>query len=48
MLHAMERKGYLESRTERAGRSHRRVYRATPYGLEALKMARKKGSGVCA
>ena len=42
MLHAMERKGYLVSRTERAGRSHRRIYRATPYGIEALYLAHEK------
>jgi DNA-binding PadR family transcriptional regulator len=42
MLHAMERKGYLESRTERAGRSRRRLYRATPYGIEALAQAQEK------
>ena len=40
MLHALEKKGYLSSRTERAGRSQRRIYRATPYGVEALVMAR--------
>src|SRR3954447_296133 len=42
MLHGLERKGYLTSGTERAGRSHRRIYRATPYGVEALQMAREK------
>ncbi len=42
MLHAMERKGYLESRTERAGRSQRRIYQATPYGIEALALAQDK------
>ena len=42
MLHAMERKGYLESRTERAGRSHRRVYRATAFWVEALAIAQDK------
>jgi PadR family transcriptional regulator PadR len=42
MLHAMERKGYLESRIERAGRSQRRVYRATSYGIDALAMAQDK------
>lgn len=42
MLHSLERKGYLTSRTERAGRSQRRIYRATPYGLEALNAAREK------
>lgn len=40
MLHALERKGYLTSRTERTGRSRRRVYAATPYGIEALNTAR--------
>jgi PadR family transcriptional regulator, regulatory protein PadR len=42
MLHALERKGYLTSRTEPAGRSRRRIYRATPYAVEALDMAREK------
>lgn len=42
MLHAMERKGYLTSRSERVGRSVRRVYRATPYGIEGLQVARDK------
>jgi DNA-binding PadR family transcriptional regulator len=42
MLHALEPKGYLVSRTKRAGRSQRRVYRATAYGKKALKMARNK------
>lgn len=42
MLHALERKGYLASRTQRAGRSQRRIYRATRYGKKALKMARGK------
>jgi PadR family transcriptional regulator PadR len=42
MLHAMERKGYLVSRMERAGRSQRRVYRTTPLGREALSIVREK------
>lgn len=42
LLHGMERKGYLESRIERAGRSQRRIYKATPYGIEALAMAQDK------
>ena len=42
MLHALERKGYLTSRTEPAGRSRRRIYRATPYAVEALEIAREK------
>jgi DNA-binding PadR family transcriptional regulator len=42
MLHALERKGYLTSRTERAGRSQRRIYRATPYGIKALGVAQER------
>lgn len=42
MLHGMERKGYLESSTERVGHTQRRIYRATPLGLEALAYAREK------
>lgn len=42
MLHGLERKGYLTSRTERAGRSQRRVYRATEHGIAALAFARER------
>ena len=42
LLHGMEQKGYLESRQERAGRSVRRLYHATPRGREALALAREK------
>jgi DNA-binding PadR family transcriptional regulator len=42
MLHAMERRGYLTSRTERAGRSQRRIYRATPLGCDALAVTRER------
>jgi PadR family transcriptional regulator, regulatory protein PadR len=42
MLHSLENKGYLTSRIERAGRSQRRIYRATSYGIEALQVAREK------
>jgi DNA-binding PadR family transcriptional regulator len=42
MLHAMERRGYLAAREERAGRSVRRLYRATPLGRAALKEASQK------
>jgi DNA-binding PadR family transcriptional regulator len=42
ILHALERRVYLTSRTERAGRSQRRIYRATPYGIEALVVARER------
>jgi DNA-binding PadR family transcriptional regulator len=40
MLHALERNGYLKSRTERAGRTFRRVYRATALGREANQVAK--------
>jgi DNA-binding PadR family transcriptional regulator len=42
MLHALERKGYLRSRGRRAGRSARRLYRATPLGRQALDVAKHK------
>lgn len=40
MLHALERQGYLKSRKERAGRTFRRLYRATALGREANKVAK--------
>jgi PadR family transcriptional regulator PadR len=40
MLHGLERSGYLKSRTERLGRTFRRVYRATALGREANKLAK--------
>jgi DNA-binding PadR family transcriptional regulator len=39
MLHALEQEGYLKSKTERLGRTFRRVYRATARGREANKIA---------
>lgn len=42
MLHALERRGYLESRTEGAGRRARRLYRVTMKGREALEIARHR------
>ena len=36
MLHGMERKGYLSSRQEQAGRRQRRIYEITPLGQQAL------------
>ncbi len=42
MLHSMEQKGYLHSLEERSGKSVRRVYRATPAGRRALKLAKVK------
>lgn len=42
MLHALERKGYLKSRTEGTARRARRHYRATAKGRAALVVARAK------
>jgi DNA-binding PadR family transcriptional regulator len=42
MLHTMEKRGYLVSRTERIGRTQRRIYNATPYGIEGLRQAKEK------
>jgi DNA-binding PadR family transcriptional regulator len=44
LLHALERKGYLRSTTERSGKSSRRMYQATPLGRKALAAARQKVS----
>lgn len=40
MLHGMENRGYLTSRVERSGSISRKLYRATPYGVEGLSLAR--------
>jgi PadR family transcriptional regulator, regulatory protein PadR len=42
ILHGLEEKGYLRSREERAGKSARRLYRATPMGKRALERAKGK------
>ncbi|MER8533204.1 PadR family transcriptional regulator [Mesorhizobium sp. M1005] len=42
MLHKMERDGYLVSREERAGRSVRKLYRATDRGREGLAVAKER------
>jgi DNA-binding PadR family transcriptional regulator len=42
LLHGMEERGYLKSRPERAAGRLRRVYRATPTGRAALRMATGK------
>ncbi len=42
MLHGMERKGYLSSRQEQAGRRQRRIYEITPLGQQALADAKLK------
>ena len=42
MLHGLEKKGYLTSRRERAGRRERRVYEITERGRMALIEAKAK------
>ena len=46
MLHAMEQRGYLRSRKERAGRTIRTLYRATALGRRALALAKVAGTTV--
>jgi DNA-binding PadR family transcriptional regulator len=41
ILHSLEKKGYLKSCTDRAGKSRRRIYKITDRGRDALK--RSKG-----
>ena len=40
MLHGLERRGYLQSKVKRSGRTTRRLYRATALGREANKLAK--------
>jgi len=42
ILHGLEERGYLTSKTERTGRAERRVYRATKAGRAALAAAKVK------
>ena len=42
LLHGLEKKGYLRSRSQRNGKSLRKVYRATPLGRKALMAANSK------
>ncbi len=42
ILHGLEQRGLLTSNDERSGSAARRVYRATPVGVEALAAARRK------
>ena len=42
LLHGLEKRGYLISRQERVGRTARKLYHATPLGLEALAIALAK------
>ncbi len=42
VLHGLERKGYLRSRTETVGKRSRRMYQATRLGKEVLARAKEK------
>ena len=42
ILHGLEKRGYLRSSEQRAGRSIRRVYRITASGARALKKAKQR------
>jgi PadR family transcriptional regulator, regulatory protein PadR len=42
ILHGLEGRGYLRSTVERAGARTRRIYRATPEGVEALATAKQR------
>jgi PadR family transcriptional regulator PadR len=42
LLHGLEQKGYLSSKSQRNGKSFRKMYRATPRGRKALMAARGK------
>jgi len=42
ILHGLEKRGYLTSSQFRSGKIRRRVYRATPMGLKALRAAKRK------
>ncbi|MBV8188346.1 MAG: helix-turn-helix transcriptional regulator [Alphaproteobacteria bacterium] len=42
LLESLEKRGYLVSRRQRAGRSVRRLYKATPLGRKALAVARRQ------
>jgi len=42
LLNGLEKKGYMKSTTERNGKSIRKLYRATPLGVRALRAAKSK------
>jgi PadR family transcriptional regulator PadR len=42
LLHGLESRGLLRSSHQHSGRSRRRLYRATPAGRKALKLAKQK------
>jgi len=44
ILHGLEAKGYLTSEKRRVGKTVQRVYRATPAGRRALKLAKLRVS----
>lgn len=42
LLHGLEHKGYLQAKRERTGSRYRQVYRITPLGRRALRVARRR------
>ncbi len=42
LLYGLEKKGYLRSSKQPAGKSFRKIYRATPLGRKALASAKSK------
>ena len=42
ILHGMEKRGYLRSKTQEASGHYRRVYQISPKGREALRRAKEK------
>jgi PadR family transcriptional regulator, regulatory protein PadR len=42
ILHDLEKRGYLKASVFRSGRVRRRLYKATPPGRKALKLAKQK------
>ncbi|MEP7273617.1 MAG: PadR family transcriptional regulator [Acidobacteriota bacterium] len=42
ILHGLEKKGYLLATEEREGKRSRKLYRATPLGRKALKVAKER------
>jgi DNA-binding PadR family transcriptional regulator len=42
LLHGMERKGLLHASEEKHGKTNRKLYRATPAGRRALRVAKER------
>jgi PadR family transcriptional regulator PadR len=42
LLHGLEKRGYLKSTDVQNGKSRRKIYRATPAGRKALRLAKSK------